>query len=84
MITIEELKMCEQIETKLAKVCLEWAKQNLDNSWQHYAGWEIDGDGEYMCIYYTHNGIINNVEFEDCHEIILVSWEDLVEFAKIL
>lgn len=83
MISIEELKMCEQTEAKLAKVCWEWAKQNLDDSWQLYAGWEIIED-ELIRIYYTYSGIINNVEFEDFHEFKLVSWQDIVEFAKTL
>ena len=39
MITVEELKMLEQTEIKLTKVCLEWAKQNVDNRWQHYVSW---------------------------------------------
>ena len=83
MITIEELKTYEQTETKLAKVCLEWAKQNLDNRWQRYAGWAVGDDG-YIGINYSYNDIVNNIEYETCYGTKCVSWEDLVEFAKTL
>jgi hypothetical protein len=83
MITIEELKTYEQTETKLSKVCLEWAKQNLDNSWQRYAGWAF-GDHGYIGINYTYNDIDNNAEYETCYGYKLVSWEDMVEFSKTL
>lgn len=83
MITIEELKMLGQTETKLAKVCSEWAKQHLDNRWQHYVGWAF-GDHGYIGINYSYNDIVNNVEYETCYGTKLVSWEDMVEFSKTL
>ena len=83
MITIEELKTYEQTETKLAKVCLEWAKQNLDNRWQHYAGWAFGDDG-YFGINYSYNDIVNNIEYETCYGYKKVSWEDMIEFSKTL
>lgn len=82
MITIEELKTFEQTETKLSKICQEWAKQNLDNSWQHYVGWAF-GNGQ-IGINYSYNDIVNNIEYETCYRTKCVSWEDLVEFAKTL
>ena len=82
MITIEELKMYEQTETKLSKICLEWAKQNLDNSWQRYDGWAFS-DGE-IGINYTYNDIVNNIEYETCYGYKKVSWEEFIEFAKTL
>lgn len=83
MITIEELKTYEQTETKLSKVCLEWAKQNLDNRCQYYAGWAFSSDGQ-IGINYSYNDIVNNVEYETCYSTKLVSWEDMVEFSKTL
>lgn len=82
MITIEELKMLGQTETKLSKVCLEWAKQNLDNSWQRYVGWAF-GNG-HIGINYTYNDIVNNIECETSYGTKLVSWEDMIEFSKTL
>ena len=82
MITIEELKTYEQTETKLAKVCLEWSKQNLDNTCQRYDGWAFS-DGQ-IGINYTYKNIINNTEYEICDGYKLVSWEDMVEFSKTL
>lgn len=83
MITIEELKSLEQIETKLSKICQEWAKQNLDNRWQHYVGWAFGSRG-YIGINYSYNDIVNNTEYETCYDTKLVSWEDMVEFSKTL
>lgn len=83
MITIEELKTYEQTETKLTKVCLEWAKRNLDNSCQYYAGWAFGSHG-YIGINYTYNDIVNNTEYELRYGYELVSWQDLVEFSKTL
>lgn len=82
MITVEELKTLEQTEIKLSKVCLEWAKQNLDNRWQHYVGWAFSG--EHIGINYSYNDIVNNIEYETCYGSKLVSWEELVEFSKTL
>ena len=82
MITIEELKTLEQTEIELSKVCLEWAKQNLDNRWQHYVGWAFSGDGQ-ISINYSYNDIVNNIEYETCYGSKSVSWEELIEFSKI-
>ncbi len=82
MITIEDLKTLNRIETELTKVCLEWAKQNLDNRWQHYCGFEIKQD--YITINYSYNDIVNNIEYETCYGAKCVSWQDMVEFAKTL
>ena len=83
MITIEELKTYGQTKIKLEKVCQEWAKQNLDNRWQRYVGWAFGSDG-YMGIKYSYNDKVNNIEYETCYDTKLVSWKDLIKFAKTL
>lgn len=82
MITVEELKTLEQTEIKLSKVCLEWAKQNLDNRWQRYVGWAFGG--EHIGINYSYNDIVNNIEYETCYRTKLVPWDELIEFSKTL
>lgn len=82
MITIEELKTYEQTEVKLSKICQEWAKQNLDNRWQHYDNFYIQN--EYIGIMYSYNDIVNNIEYETCYGTKCVSWQDMVEFSKTL
>jgi hypothetical protein len=82
MITIEELKTYEQIETKLSKICEEWTKQNLDNKWQHYCNFYIRN--EHIFIQYSYNDIVYNIEYETCYCTTCVSWEDMVEFSKTL
>jgi hypothetical protein len=81
MITIEELKTYEQIETKLAKVCQEWAKQNLDKH-QYYCNFYIKN--EYIFIQYSYNDIVNNIEYETNYCTTCVSCQDMVEFSKTL
>lgn len=83
MITIEQLEQHKQIEIKLSKVCWEWAKQNLDISWQHYKGWTFNNNG-YISINYSYNDIVNNIEYETCYGTKSVSWEELIEFSKTL
>lgn len=82
MITIEELKTLGQTETKLSKVCLEYAKQNLDKSWQHYCGFDVKD--EYIIINYSYNDIVNNIEYETCYGTKRVFWQDMIKFAKTL
>ena len=71
--TIEQLKQYRQIEVELARIYFEWAKQNLDNRWQHYAGWVLGNEN--ICINYSYNDIVNNVEYETEYGTKLVSWE---------
>ena len=80
--TIEQLKQYRQTEVELARICKEWAKQNLDRKWQHYCGFEIKQD--YITINYSYNDIVNNIEYETCYSSKYVSWSDMVEFAKTL
>lgn len=83
MITIEELKMYGQTDTKLNKVCWEWAKQNLDISWQHYKGWTFNNSG-YISINYSYNDIVNNIEFETNFGCVELTLKEFIEFAKTL
>lgn len=82
MITIEELQNFVNITNTVEKICQEWAKQNLDNRWQHYCGFEIKQD--YIVINYSYNDIVNNIEYETNYGAKLVSWEELIEFSKTL
>jgi hypothetical protein len=37
-----------------------------------------------MDINYWYNDIVNNIEYETCYGSSVVSWEDMIEFAKTL
>ena len=80
--SIEKLQDFVNMTNTIEKICQEWAKQNLDKSWQHYCGFDIKD--EYIIINYSYNDIVNNIEYETCYGAKLVSWEELIEFAKSL
>lgn len=80
--SIEALQDFVNIVNTIEIICQEWAKQNLDNKYQHYCGFEVKQG--YIIINYSYNDIVNNIEYETCYDSKSVSWEDMIEFAKTL
>lgn len=80
--SIEELQDAADMINTIEIICREWAKQNLDSTWQHYCGFEIKQD--YITINYSYNDIVNNIEYETCYSSKCISWSDMIEFAKTL
>lgn len=78
--TKEDLKYYVEIKALLAKLCKEWAKDNLED-WQHYSGFEITDDLN-ISITYTYSDFWSNTEYYTECDSIRITLEELFKYEK--
>ena len=78
MITIEDIKIYENVKTELDVLCKDWAKNNLE-IWETYSGYTINLIDNTITIGYTYQDFWSNTEYCTEYDSIKIPISEIIK-----